>query len=145
MPDPAVYDHLRPTDGEVPDGIYRVVGTGEETVTLLRVGDADERRVNTGAVHRVARDDLDGFARAENPDGNRSGEAMLVGAVEVLYWSVHAFGRRLLRKPLPTTAALALVAAGALGDVFVSAPDPLFDVLLLVGALGLTLVGGGRL
>lgn len=144
MPSPVVSDHLRPTDGTVPDGVYRVVGTDDASVTLLRVGDADARRVNTGEVHRVARDDLDGFERAENPDGNRAGGAMLVGAVEVLYWSVHAFGRQLLRKPLPTTAALALVVGGTLGDSFVSAPEPVFDGLLVLGALGLALVGSGR-
>jgi len=144
MADPTVYDHLRPTDGEAPAGIYRVVGTDSETVTLLRVGGPDGHRINTGQVHRVDRDVLEGFAPAENPDGNRSGEAALTGAAEVLYWSVHAFGRQLVRQPLLTTAALALVVVGSVGEPFVNAPEALFDVLVVVGALGLALVGGGR-
>jgi hypothetical protein len=49
LEDLAVYDHLRPTAPEragVNPGVYRVVGT--DPVTLLRVGDADGRRVTTG-------------------------------------------------------------------------------------------------
>ena len=145
MSNPAVYDHLRPTDGEVPDGIYRVVGTGADSVTLLRVGDAEARRVNTGDVRTVASDSLDGFESAANPDGNRPAGAVLSGAARMLYWSVLAFGQQLLRRPLPTALALALVVAGAVGDSYVSAPDEVFGALLVLGALGLTLVGGGRL
>ncbi|QIB72785.1 hypothetical protein G3I44_01970 [Halogeometricum borinquense] len=48
MTAPAVYDHYRADDAAVSDGVYRVVGTDDETVTLLRVADADGRRSNVG-------------------------------------------------------------------------------------------------
>jgi hypothetical protein len=38
---PAVYDHVELQDSDHPDGVYRVVGTTDETVTLLQVADAD--------------------------------------------------------------------------------------------------------
>lgn len=145
MPSSTVYDHLRPTDSEVPKGVYRVVGTDDETVTLLRVGDADARRVNTGEVVTVARADLDGFERAANPDGNRSLGARLVGIPSHLYWSLRAFVRQLARNPLPAALALALVVAGMVGDSFVDAPNEAFGALIVVGALAVAFVGGGRL
>ncbi|WP_254523410.1 hypothetical protein [Natrinema caseinilyticum] len=67
----SIRDHVRPIEADRPDGIYRVVGTSREAVTLLRVGDADGRRVSTGEIVTVSADDLEGFDRAENPDGNR--------------------------------------------------------------------------
>jgi hypothetical protein len=71
---PAVSDHYRASDGTagVDNGVYRVVGTADETVTLLRVGDADGRRVHTGEIETVEPDALTAFEPAENPDGNRS-------------------------------------------------------------------------
>ena len=144
MPSPAVSDHLRPTDDGAPDGVYRVVGTDGESVTLLRVGDADERRVHTGEIVRVARGDLDGFEAAENPDKNRSLWVVLVVVVRDGYWSVRTFGQQLVRNPLPAALAMALVVAGSVGDSFVSAPAEAFAALIILGALALALVGSGR-
>jgi len=61
MRSPAVYDHLSPTDADCPDGVYRVVGSSDGTVTLLRITDADGRRAHTGEVATVDADALDGF------------------------------------------------------------------------------------
>ncbi|WP_226005891.1 hypothetical protein [Natrinema salinisoli] len=66
----AMRDHCRPIAGDYPDGIYRVVGTGEDTVTLFRVGDAEGRRVNTGEIVTVRDREFEAFEPAENPDGN---------------------------------------------------------------------------
>ncbi|WP_197428449.1 hypothetical protein [Halapricum sp. CBA1109] len=84
---PAVSDHLRPTDADVPDGVYRVVGT-TDGVTLLRVGDADGRRVVTGEVRTVP--DATGFEAAENPAGNRSLGRTVAGVPQTLYWQLRA-------------------------------------------------------
>jgi len=66
--DPAPLDHYRADErAPVEPGVYRVVGTDEGTVTLLRVG-ADGRRVNSGAVVRLDRAGLDALAPAKNPD-----------------------------------------------------------------------------
>ena len=78
MGDPSVFDHVRPWDAPYEDGIYRVVGTADGSVTLLRVGDADGRRLNTGTIVTVEAAQLEGFEPAENPDGNRGlGESLL--------------------------------------------------------------------
>ncbi len=70
---PEPYDHVRAADGPVPPGVYRVVGVGGGRVTLLRVTDADGRRVNSGAVERVDRETLArAFESAENPDAGFS-------------------------------------------------------------------------
>ena len=67
---PSAYDHLR-TDGggDYQPGVYRVVGAGEGTVTLLRVTDGRGRRRSTGTVVTVHREDVRAaFEPAENPD-----------------------------------------------------------------------------
>lgn len=68
--DVAPYDHLR-TDGsgDVPPGVYRVVGATPSRVTLLRVADADAGRRHTGSLHRVGRETVERrFEPAPNPD-----------------------------------------------------------------------------
>ncbi|WP_340099232.1 hypothetical protein [Salinibaculum salinum] len=71
------YDHVRVgEDGPVPAGIYRVVGTGEETA-LLRVGTIDGRRVTTGEVVHVECAKVEQFETAENPDSGPSLGAVL--------------------------------------------------------------------
>ncbi|WP_313691488.1 hypothetical protein [Halorarum halobium] len=143
MTSPAVYDHFRPADADHPDGVYRVVGAGERGVTLLRVGDARGRRVNTGELLRL--DALDGFESAENPDGNRRAGDVVASTVKTAYWSVRAFVQQLVANPLPATAALAFVVVGAAGEGIVPLPDVAFGGLIVVGSLGLAYVGSGRL
>lgn len=141
---PSVHDHLRPTDGDVPDGVYRVVGTDEESVTLLRVGDADGTRVHTGEVRTVTREALDAFETAANPDGSRSVAAALLGVPAHLYWTLRAFARQLAASPLPAAVAIALVLAGAFGAGSLPLSETGLDALVVAGALGLALVGSGR-
>ncbi len=86
-PDPQPYDHYRPVDADYPEGVYRVVGTagnggGDDTVRLLEVSDADGRRVNTGRVLAVPREDLGGFEPAENPDAGFRPMQVVDGMVE---------------------------------------------------------------
>ncbi|SEQ46989.1 hypothetical protein [Natrinema salaciae] len=145
MPAPTLRDHVRPTDSDYPSGIYRVVGTSDETVTLLRVGNADGRRVTTGEIVRVGRDELEGFEPAENPDGTRPLAAVVASKLEMAYWAVRVFGRQLAAQPLPSAVAVAVLATGYFGDRLVSLPDVVPGVLILVGSLGLAYVGSGRL
>jgi hypothetical protein len=142
--EPSVYDHVRPTDDH-PAGVYRVVGVGEERVTLLRVTDADGRRVHTGELRTVDRAAFAEFEPAENPDEGGSLLAAVAGAPSTAYWSLRAFGQQLAAHPIPAAVALALVAAGALGDAVVSLPNPVFGLLILAGSLGLAYVGSGAL
>lgn len=145
MSAPSVHDHLRPIDADLPDGVYRVVGTADATVTLLFVVDADGERIHSGEVRTVARGDLDGFERVDRPDGTRPVGRVGVSLLETAYWSVRAFVKQLAAHPLPSAAAAALVLAGSVGGRAASLPDPVFGVSILVGSLGLAYVGSGRL
>lgn len=142
---PAIYDHLQPTSEEYRDGIYRVVGTDEDTVTLLRVGDADGRRRNTGELVTVDRDAIDSFESAENPDGNQPVGAVLRSVGASTYWSVRTFAMNLVANPLPSLVALLVLLAGALGPDYLDMSGPVETGLIVVGALALTYIGSGRL
>ena len=142
---PSVYDHYRTTDDDYMDGVYRVVGIGDEEVTLLRVGKVDGRRINTGEVITVIQEELDGFEQAENPDGNRPIGEVLVSAPETAYWSVSAFLKELAARPVPTLVALGILLAGYFGEGVLPIPDLAFGALVLVGGLCLAYVGSGRL
>lgn len=84
----AVGDHYRPTGDALDPGVYRVVGTAEEVV-LLRVGDADGRRVHTGEVSRVDPATLDAeFESAPDPDAGVGPVSAVKNALQGLYWSV---------------------------------------------------------
>ncbi|QLK25614.1 hypothetical protein HYG81_16250 [Natrinema zhouii] len=140
-----IRDHVRPTDGDYPDGIYRVVGTSEGAVTLLRVGDADGRRVNTGEIVTVSVGDLEAFEPAENPDGNRPFGATVASQLEMGYWSLRVFGQQLAAHPFPTAIAGLLVLAGVAGERITLLPEPALTALILAGSLGLAYIGSGRL
>jgi hypothetical protein len=141
----SVSDHLAPTTADRPAGVYRVVGTAEETVTLLRVGDAEGRRVHTGEVVTVPRSNLSGFESAANPDGNVPATAAIASPVRMAGWSVRAFLGQVQSHPVPAGVALALVAAGWYGGRVPVVPDGVAVVVTLLGSLGLAYVGSGRL
>jgi hypothetical protein len=144
MATPAVYDHVAPVGDDVPDGRYRVVGTDDETVTLLRVADADGRRTATGETVRVTRETFARFEAAPNPDGDRPPGDAVRSAVEAGYWSLRAIGRELIGRPLPTAVALAFVLVGLAGDGAVALPPVVDGGLILAGSLGLAYLASGR-
>jgi hypothetical protein len=140
---PSIGDHVRPA-GDYPAGIYRVVGTSDRGVALLRVGDADGRRVTTGELLTVDRDEFDGFEPAENPDGNRPFGDAVASKLEMGYWSLRAFGQQLAGRPLPAAIAGLLVVVGVVSEQIGALPEILRSVMILVGALGLAVIGSGR-
>lgn len=144
VPDIHVYDHVRPTATDVPDGVYRVVGVGE-TVTLLRVGDADGRRVTTGEIYSVDRDALADFEPAENPDDSRPVTATLVGLPRTIYWQLRTFAVTLASNPIPAAIAATILVIGSLDDPGIALPEPISTAMVFAGALGLAYVGSGRL
>lgn len=141
--DASVHDHVRIADDRHPPGVYRVVGVGDGTVTLLRVGDSDGRRVHTGELLTVDVDAFDSFEPAENPAENRGLTPGLASLPTVAYWSVRAFGRQLMDQPVPAAAAGTVLVVGFVGDAFLPLPDLVFGALILVGSLGLAYVGSG--
>lgn len=137
--DPAVYDHLQPVEDSgapVQPGVYRVVGTGE-SVTLLQVGDADGRRVHTGHVVSVDRDDLAAFERADNPDGSRP----ITGMFDDLGWQLRAFARGLRARPLVSLVAGVGFLAGTVAENRLPGPEFVATALVFGGAIVLAYVG----
>lgn len=145
MASPSAFDHVRPSGTDHPNGIYRVVGTSDGTVTLLRVSDADGRRRHTGELVTVSRDAFAAFEPAENPDGNRPLGVAVGSQLRMSYWIVRAFVGQLTAHPLPTVAAVALVAFGVAGGRVASLPELAVDLSVIVGCLALAYVGSGRL
>ncbi|MCT9096723.1 hypothetical protein [Haloarchaeobius sp. HME9146] len=82
----AVAEHYRPPpESDLEAGVYRVVGQDDDRVTLLRVGDAAERRAVTGEVVSVSHEELAGFDLVREPS---SGLAGFVGnVVQGLVWT----------------------------------------------------------
>jgi len=142
---PDIYDHLRSTDPEDDDGVYRVVGTRSNTVTLLRVADGDDRRVHTGEVITVPTDALDAFEAAENPDRNRSLVGRVRSLAESAFWSLRSAVVSLVDKPLRTAAGLFLYLGGRFGGEGVALPESILSMIALVGLFVLVGVATGRL
>ena len=147
--DPSVYDHLRPrSDTEddelassVDPGVYRVIGTDESNVTLLRVGDADSYRINTGHVVTVGRDSLDGLDPAENPDGNRPLSEKARQVLTSLGWNLRAFVAGLRARPVGALVALSLVVVGHQGHRLLVVPDRWLTAVYFLGVLGVVYLG----
>lgn len=142
MSAPAVNDHYRPTAAEHPAGTYRVVGTPDGTVTLLRVGDADGTRVHTGDLTHVDSEAFDGFEPTKPPT-RRSLGTRLSSAARTGYWSVRSFVRSAAARPIISVAALAAMVAGVAGETVLG--DVLATALLLAGSFVLAAAGSGRL
>ena len=88
---PEVNDHYRPTGEDHAPGVYRVVGATARVV-LLRVADAEGRRVHTGEVATVPAETLDQeFEPAGNPDAGFSPVGALRNGLQGLYWQVRRF------------------------------------------------------
>jgi hypothetical protein len=141
----SVSDHLAPTTADRLDGVYRVVGTDEDAVTLLRVGDAEGRRVHTGEVVTVPRAHLTGFEPVATPDESVPARAAVASTVRMAGWSVRAFLAQVRSHPGPAGVALALVTVGWYGGRFPGIPDAVAGVAILLGSLGVAYVGSGRL
>ncbi|WP_436925792.1 hypothetical protein [Halosimplex amylolyticum] len=138
----AVYDHVRPEDDEsVERAVYRVVGTADESATLLRVGDADGRRVNTGELVTVDRDALDGFERADNPDGNRPAGETVAGFLRDFRWQIRMFAAGLRARPVASLAAIALVVVGHQGHRVLSVPESWLTAVYFLGVFGVVYLG----
>ncbi len=141
-----VFDHVRLVEdsdavADAMPGVYRVVGTHDDSFTLLRVTDADGHRANTGDLLSVEHAHLSAFEPADNPDGNRSPVAALAGAADGLVWQLRVFGRSLAARPLLSVAALIVAAVGLVGDQFLAGPDWAFGLAVFAGSLALAALG----
>jgi hypothetical protein len=145
MTDIGVYDHIRVSGTDQPDGIYRVVGVRDGGVTALKVADTDGRRIHTGEVVRLDQVTLDDVTSVPNPDGNRPLVKTAASKLRMMYWSGRAFVHQLAAQPVPAAAAGGLVLVGLVGEQTGQLPEWGQGVLILVGGLSLAYVGSGRL
>lgn len=77
------------SDGtDLAPGGYRVVGVGEGAATLLRVTDADGRRVRSGRVERVDAAAVDSLEPADDPDASPGPVRALASMVDGLVWTL---------------------------------------------------------
>lgn len=84
-------DHYWPRGEPSQSNVHRVVGRKDE-VTLLRVTDADGKRVNSGEVRRRSPERLDAeFEPAKNPDAGFTPVSDVQNALSWLYWSFRRF------------------------------------------------------
>ena len=139
----SVHDHYRATgDTGIPDGVYRVVGTDDGTVTLLLVGDGYGERIHTGRTVRVPRDKLEQLKPAPDPDENRSPVDAVASVPGTAYWSVRAFLDQAASRPVLSSGAFGSVVFGFVGGEAGFLPDTASGVLILVGSLALAYAGG---
>ena len=140
----AVYDHVELLGSDHSDGIYRVVGTTAERVTLLRVADADGSRVHSGELVSLSRDSAASLPAAANPDENSGSLGTTLRSMPtVAYWGVRAFGWQLAARPVATLIAAVAVVVGAIGAGALPVPSLATDVLFVGGVVGLVAIGEG--
>lgn len=143
--EPTLGDHLATEHADYRSGVYRVVGVGDRQVTLLLVGDGDEKRIHTGAVISVPLSELDGFASVEPPTRRRSLRESIRAGRSVGYWSLRANARQLRARPTQTALVALLLGGGLVLDVLNLVPDAVSTALVVVGSLLLVFVVTGRL
>ena len=120
---PNIAEQYRPTNGTADAGVYRVVGSTEEMVTLLKVGDAEGRRVHSGEIESVPRATFDeSFTSAPDPDAaSKLPRALAGGAVGFVVVAVLSWGGVFTTPAAPDTLAtigVLLYAASRLADRF---------------------------
>lgn len=88
----AVGDHYRAGTGtDLAPGVYRVVGTREGEVTLLRVADADGRRVHSGTVSYVPVGVVaSALDPADDPDAGFSPLDAVAGLLDGMVWELRS-------------------------------------------------------
>ncbi|MFD1513887.1 hypothetical protein [Halomarina rubra] len=135
----APYDHVRvPADAEtLPAGVYRVVGSDADRVTLLAVGDETGARVHTGRVERVPLPTFDQFESAESPDPS-GGLTRLRDVLGGLALTARLAPRRMAGRPLQTLVGVVLVVVESLGPATVGVSESVLTVAGVFGILALT-------
>ncbi|MDZ7746181.1 MAG: hypothetical protein U5K28_06590 [Halobacteriales archaeon] len=143
---PTVGDHLAIEHADIQSGVYRVVGVGDQRVTLLLVGDEGARRIHTGqVVSAVDQTALDAFESADPPTRQRSLAESARAGLSVGYWSMRANARQLRARPIQTAAITLLLAGGLLLDVFNLVPEAVASALVIGASILFVLVVVGRL
>jgi hypothetical protein len=142
----SVYDHFQVSSGDYPNGTYRVVGVGEETITLLKIGDEDDRRVHTGKIIIIRSDEVEELDQVEGPELSKRTSAAVKSVLETGYWSSRVFARELAKHPTPTVIAAVFVLLGYFDvGILPSFSSTVSGLLIIIGSLGLAYIGSGRL
>ncbi|PSP37641.1 hypothetical protein BRC71_11830 [Halobacteriales archaeon QH_7_65_31] len=141
----SVGDHLATNHPEYRSGVYRVVGTDNQRLTLLLVGDSGGKRIHTGLVISVDRSTLDSFEPAEQPLPDRSVTETVLSGLSIGYWSLRANARQLRVRPIRTAAVAVLLAGGLLLDRLDLVPEIVASAAVVTGSVLVVLVATGRL
>ena len=140
---PAVSDHVELQDSDHPDGVYRVVGTTDETVTLLQVADADGQRVHSGYTIAVPTATYESLPAAANPDEQGLIAASLRSVPTGTYWTRRAAGRRYAEQPLLTAILVAIPVIVAVGEGVLPVQSGILDGIFAGGISWLVSLGSG--
>lgn len=139
---PAIGDTYRAgEDAPVPAGYYQVVGRDETAVTLLRIGDEEGRRRNTGRIESVDRSALDTLEAAEAPRVDSLGRTTDV--LEALWLSLRMVPENLRDRPAPALLGVALLVVAAVGPAFLDVPTVALGATNLIGAVLLGFAAAG--
>ena len=141
----SVGDHLATDHPEYRSGIYRVVGTDSQQLTLLLVGDSGGNRIHAGLVISVDRSALASFEPAERPPPERSVTETVLSGLSIGYWSLRANARQLRARPIRTAAVAVLVGGGGLLDRLDLVPEIVASAAVVAGSVLFVLVATGRL
>ncbi|MWG34382.1 hypothetical protein [Halomarina oriensis] len=140
----APYDHVRVTgdesgvgDDTLAPATYRVVGIGDEHVTLLEVADTTGQRVHTGRVERVSHAVFDAAKAVDGPDSGGP-LARVRSVVEGFALTLRYAPRRIAGRPIQTLLGVVLVVAEALGPATVGVSESVLTVAGVFGVLALT-------
>ena len=136
-----IYDHVEFRNSDYPDGVYRVVGTTDDTVTLLHVAAADGRRIHTGRTVSVSHDTYAALPSASNPDESGSPLAVVRSLPTVAYWGIRAYGQQWASRPVPAAVAGSVAVVGVISPPGLPVSPLGWDILLGVGIAGLVAIG----
>jgi len=141
----SVGDHLATDHPEYRSGVYRVVGTDNQQLTLLLVGDSNGSRIYTGEVITVGESALGSFEPAEQPLSDRSVTGTVLSGLSIGYWSLRANARQLRVRPTRTATVAVLLGGGLLLDRFNLVSEPVASIAVVAGSVLFVLVATGRL
>lgn len=117
-------------------GIYRVVGTSNGIV-LLKIGDLDNNRVNTGHIIKITEQKLQRFDNTSIPDKNT--RQKILSEIDMLPYILSANYHRMKSNKLLNIVSLILLTSGILFDVLGLGHSLISSIMILLGSLGFAL------
>jgi len=118
------------------NGVYRVVGTGENVV-MLKVGDLNNNRLHTGQLVQVTEDELDKFEKVEIPQENLMQK--ILSEIKMLPYVLIANYHRMKDNWILNIIAGSFLSVGLIMSFLNLDYPTVSSLLILSGSLGLAL------